>query len=335
MVSRAEPRQLPTVKEQVNKVEYLDGLTLHHVIRGSPLHVHICSELHRMLGTVKNGTSPPFFPGPQPISIERKHFKTLKNNKYMVCEKTDGVRHGVMMTTYGSSKVLCIINRALEAYVVQIRLDSSYYAGTLLDSEVVRHNDGRWCIAIYDAMFFKNKNIGPLDLTARLLIASTVCGKITKMKKDPFSVYVKSMFPLCDIRQLFEKDHVCHTDGLIFTPIDDPIRVGTHNTMFKWKPLEMNTIDFLAQRRRGGWGLYVQERGNLVFESMLKTQTVHRDWHPILNQEGVIVECKLVDNVWYPNNTRTDKTHPNNRHTYYRTLVNIQEDIKADEFIFT
>ena len=37
-------------------------------------------------------------------------------------------------------------------------------------------------------------------------------------------------------------------DGLVFTPVYDPIRLGTHETMFKWKPLEKNTVDFLMKR---------------------------------------------------------------------------------------
>jgi mRNA guanylyltransferase len=35
---------------------------------------------------------------------------------------------------------------------------------------------------------------------------------------------------------------------------------------------------------------------------------------------------------WKPIKVRTDKTHPNNRRTFYRTLVNIKEDIKMSEF---
>jgi len=37
-------------------------------------------------------------------------------------------------------------------------------------------------------------------------------------------------------------------DGLIFTPINEPIRIGTHETMFKWKPRNKNTIDFLVKK---------------------------------------------------------------------------------------
>ena len=33
------------------------------------------------------------------------------------------------------------------------------------------------------------------------------------------------------------------SDGLIFTPIEEPIRTGTHPTMFKWK--SQHTVDIL------------------------------------------------------------------------------------------
>ena len=37
-------------------------------------------------------------------------------------------------------------------------------------------------------------------------------------------------------------------DGLVFTPINEPIRIGTHETMFKWKPQAKNTVDFLMKK---------------------------------------------------------------------------------------
>jgi hypothetical protein len=54
-------------------------------------------------------------------------------------------------------------------------------------------------------------------------------------------------------------------------------------------------------------------------------------------EEGAIVECDFVDDGkrmwWRPLKRRMDKTHPNNRRTFYRTIVNIKEDIKIEEFL--
>jgi len=48
--------------------------------------------------------------------------------------------------------------------------------------------------------------------------------------------------------------------------------------------------------------------------------------------DGCIVECQYYQGAWFPVNLRTDKTHPNNRRTYYNTLTNIKEDIQWQEF---
>ena len=71
----------------------------------------IINLFHKSLGTFKHGKSPPIFPGPQPISIERKHFKALKNEKYVVCGKTDGVRHALVCTMFNGKKVCALLNR--------------------------------------------------------------------------------------------------------------------------------------------------------------------------------------------------------------------------------
>ena len=134
-------------------------------------------------------------------------------------------------------------------------------------------------------------------------------------------------------------------DGLVFTPINEPIRIGTHETMFKWKPQEKNTVDFLMKREpsretpgfkagRPSWRMYVQEKGKMFFESEIPFNRIDDEpWF----EDGAIVECKYItweEPMWWkPIKRRTDKTYPNNRRTFYRTIVNIKENIQMKEFL--
>jgi len=131
----------------------------------------------------------------------------------------------------------------------------------------------------------------------------------------------------------------------VFTPVPDPIRIGTHETMFKWKPQEKNTIDFLMKKEPSretpgcvpgelAWRLYVQEKGKLVFESEIPIGKIPDEtWF----EDGAIVECVYhhwdSPMWWKPLKRRYDKAHPNNRRTFYRTIVNIRENIQMKEFL--
>ena len=43
------------------------------------------------------------FPGPQPVSIERKHITKLKQDDFWVCAKTDGLRYIFACIEYDNS----------------------------------------------------------------------------------------------------------------------------------------------------------------------------------------------------------------------------------------
>jgi hypothetical protein len=90
--------------------------------------------------------------------------------------------------------------------------------------------------------------------------------------------------------------------------------------MFKWKPRDRITIDFQVYNKAD---LYIQERGRLIHETRLC-----RGEFP----DGTIVECDYGDLGWNVVKIRTDKTYPNNRRTYLRTIVNLREDIRLEEF---
>jgi hypothetical protein len=286
---------------------------------------------HKTLGTFINGKHPPIFPGPQPISIERKHFKTLKNEKYVVCEKTDGVRHALVCTEFKGKKVCALLNRALEVKPVKLNFPNNTCKGTVLDGELV---DGK-LFMIYDAMSVYGENVMNMNLLQRLEKAAKFTSGIMRTKKDLLRIKLKNFFVTEDFKE-FNSTYIpslsYKTDGIVFTPVNDPVRIGTHETMFKWKPRDMNTIDFQLKDRGEKWGLYIQDRGVLIFQTELPKDEGN-EWL----KEDNIVECQYMadDKIpwWKPVGIRTDKHHPNNRRTFYRTLVNIREDIQVEEYI--
>lgn len=296
---------------------------------------HIIDHFHKTIGTFKHGKSPPIFPGPQPVSIERKHFETLKNEPYAVCEKTDGVRHALVCTTFNGTPITALLNRALQVQLIKINIPTINYTGTVLDGELVDGN----LFMIYDAMESNGENIMKKNLLERLEIAGKFVRKIKKLKNDHIKIKLKKFFVKDDISELvnvYIPSLPYKTDGLVFTPVKDHVKIGTHETMFKWKPRDMNTIDFQLKWRGDRWGLYIQDRGILIFQSEIP----HSDVNTWLVEDNII-ECRYMidDRIpwWMPIGIRTDKHHPNNRRTFYRTLVNIRENIQIEEFnkIFT
>jgi mRNA capping enzyme, catalytic domain/mRNA capping enzyme, C-terminal domain len=271
--------------------------------------------IHKAWGS----SDPTRFPGPQPVSIERRHFPLLKKQPYFVCEKTDGVRHFLVSTEDG---FVALVNRAFNTEVVKMRVPKD----TLLDGELVTTKAGRSpdvLFMVYDAVCVKGEDVMDKPLSERLEAARKLVKSIIKTAGAPFEIRVKNMRLLGDetVQDLDSFEY--ETDGLVFTPVNEPVRMGTHETMFKWKPHDRITIDF---RIKNGNELYVQDRGELFREATLHL----RNRKPEL-PDGTIVECGYGDLGWFVEKVRTDKTYPNNRRTYFRTLVNLREAIKLEE----
>jgi hypothetical protein len=310
------------MKEFLEKCEHDDTW---YVRKGTPLEKEILNFFHECW----NNSHKNIFPGPQPISIERKHFQQLKKNPYLVCEKSDGVRWVFVCLTFEGKKFCGLINRALVIRWVNVNVCGKAKLGTLLDGELVGKN-----YLVYDAVKVNGQHCGSKNFLDRYKLIERFCGSIMKLAKDPITLVPKKFEPIQDAKHYIEEilptiEH--NSDGLVFTPVNEPIRIGTHETMFKWKPLEKNTIDFQVKwEKRGVWGLYIQDRGMLYFETEVRPEQC--DWL----RENMIVECRYRNweypMWWEPLKQRTDKTYPNNRRTFYRTLVNIQEDIKINEF---
>ena len=303
----------------------------------NPLFKYVVQFIHAKWGSKE------YFPGPQPISIEHKHFPVLKGAEYLVCEKTDGERYMMVALTYEGKRKCVFVNRAFNMFEVPINLKKSAYDGTILDGELYEDT-----LMVYDAVWVNGESVWNRNLNERLDAARSVMKSIIYMKSDQYRLKCKTFHQMRDFGKFM--DEYLPTvqqkiDGLVFTPVNEPIRIGTHETMFKWKPQDKNTVDFLMKREPSretpgfkpgapAWRLYVQEKGKLFFESEIPFNRMDDEsWF----EDGAIVECKYITwespMWWRPIKRRTDKTYPNNRRTFYRTIVNIKENIKMKELL--
>ena len=303
----------------------------------SPLYKYVVQYIHAKWG------SKDYFPGPQPISIEHRHFPVLKGAEYLVCEKTDGERYMMVACMFEGKKKCVFVNRAFNMFEVPINLKKSVYDGTILDGELYEDT-----LMVYDAVWVNGESVWNLNLMKRLEAARSIMKSIIYMKSDQYRLKCKTFHQMREFGKFM--DAYLPTvqqkiDGLVFTPVNEPVRIGTHETMFKWKPQEKNTVDFLMKREPSretpgfkpgtpAWRLYVQEKGKLFFESELPFNRMEDEpWF----EDGAIVECKYVtweEPMWWkPLKRRTDKNYPNNRRTFYRTIVNIKENIQMKEFL--
>lgn len=246
------------------------------------------------------------FPGPQPVSIEKKHIPLLSKNRYLVCEKTDGVRHFLVCFTDSLGRKICaLVNRSFDYELYPLTIPRE----TLLDGELLGNE-----FIIHDAVCVKGEDVRQKTLLERLTYARAVTKAILPLEK--LKVKCKNMLEYKDISQLQLGPH---TDGVIFTPVDEPVRMGTHRTLFKWKPREKITIDFLLKN------------GNFCIQHESKLLIVQK--YPEHSEKEGIYECSFDGDIWEPILKRTDKSHPNNKRTYERTLVNIKENIKFCELV--
>lgn len=245
------------------------------------------------------------FPGPQPISIEKKHIPLLSKNRYLVCEKTDGVRHFLVCFTDSQNRKICaLVNRSFDFTLHPLTVPRN----TLLDGELLGDT-----FIIHDAIIINGEDLREKNLIERLKKAAALVKIIVPCS---LKVVCKTMLSYSEMKNLKLGEK---TDGVIFTPVDEPVRMGTHRTLFKWKPHDRITIDFYLKN------------GNFCIQHESKMLVVQK--YPEHSDKEGIYECSFDGDIWEPVMKRTDKSHPNNKRTYERTLVNIKENIQFCDLV--
>jgi len=166
--------------------------------------------------------NPRNFPGAQPVSFARQHIEELKTQDYFVCEKTDGIRYLMYLTSDDVSldpnnpnapiertPVVYLIDRKNKYYYVpRLRFPhqdnapkkyDNFHVDTILDGELVedRYPDGTSTIKflVFDLLVIDGKDLRERTLDKRL-------GYLKQFILQPYKNWLKD-FPEQRQRQAF------------------------------------------------------------------------------------------------------------------------------------
>lgn len=242
-------------------------------------------EKNQVIYEYKNIVSTPFFVGAQPETLHKNQLSKLYQEEYSVTDKADGDR--VFMFIDKNKNVYFIDNNINEVYKTNIK--SSEWYSCIVDGELVR-SEKEISFYAFDLIAFNNQDVrGQVNflLKERLDIARNIINDIDRMSGNQtnYKFYMKQFF----FNNVFIASEVIlnninnkpyKNDGLIYTPINQVYPTSKKwPSLLKWKPAELNTIDFYSVKEDGVWKLYVQQTqlpktDNDIHSHSKKNQTV-------------------------------------------------------------
>lgn len=298
----------------------------------------ILKKLQDLTGTSK-------FPGPNPISLERKDLEKLRQKQYYACEKTDGVRHAFFACTYKGHNLAVVLDRRLSMWLLPLRgLPRAAFQGTLLDGEIALNTRNSteqdaawWQFLVFDAVWVSGVPVFTLRFRERIDAARRVVAAYAESPDDVLKLRVKTFVDMAAPGSADAlRAHLAMAagffacDGIVFTP-DDDVTYGRHMDMFKFKDASKHTVDFLVLDAAGALGVWdPAAKTHVTVGRVLKTA---RDRLP---PRGAVVECALRcsrSKTWTVVMQRLDKNEANDMLTFQKTLVNIRENLSFDDHV--
>jgi hypothetical protein len=284
-----------------------------------------------------------YFPGPQPVAVEKKDFPTLEKGGYMVCEKTDGERAILLLLIINDKPMCFVINRKNDLYFLDLSFKKEVFEGSIFDGELIKTNKGVWNFLIHDCMVYNGTSFMEKNHRLRYAcIIDCIVKRYSYKETDCFCIKTKLFYKYGpELEKTWE--HIKKTtenkiDGLIFTPIDHPIKFGRDNLLFKWKEPGNNTIDFVVKTVGKKINLYFLKKSLAIYKTFLPTDNNYKIIDEFLKEnkenESLIVEFKytIEDDLFTPYRIRSDKNKPNGELTVLNTIKNIKESIKIEDF---
>lgn len=203
------------------------------------------------------------FPGAQPVSMDRTNIRLLHTKPYKVSWKADGTRY---MMLIHQEREIYFFDRDNSCFKVdglkfpQMKDLTKHIKNTLLDGEMVIDKvKGKSFprYLAYDIIRFENEDWTKRSFDERLnAIRNLIVGPrheamrrgIIIREREPFSVRVKDFWSVTQAEALlgpkFAQQLSHEPDGLIFQPKLEPYVGGRCDDILKWKPAELNSVDF-------------------------------------------------------------------------------------------
>lgn len=334
---------------------------------------------------------------PKPVALEKHHLNILTEHfdEYIVLEKSDGVRYLLVLGTCDNSFPFCVmVDMRFRMYQIEVTAPKEYFSNSVFDGELVVEKIGgnsdhllRQFFLIFDTIMVKNKSfvnehfisrytefnrcfdMGEYDILDYSVedfqhLATQYAHDHDKIvclgNHLALTFRPKPCMKLREIQTLWRSiarlKHAC--DGIIFFPMFEPVRFGTHEQMFKWKPV--HTLDLLVRafyaNSQWTYKLYYGDDGKLICtddidnstitprriiinshnEILMKTSQYFGENHKIrynligefkgtvVNNDAVV--CDLIK--W-----RREKNFPNNKTTVIAALRNIVENIDINDLL--
>lgn len=135
-------------------------------------------------------------------------------------------------------------------------LVGDFSSGTVQD-HAPTDKPNQLCYYLFDALFINGVSVLNKNLRQRLDVANALPEYFLHRNTNQLLFKTKTFYEKKDVAELFKLLNLSgrhskpflphHSDGIIFTAIDEPYQSGTCQFIQKWKPLHQNTVDLLLQ----------------------------------------------------------------------------------------